>query len=141
MTKEEWLSNLYHDPAFPHLIVGWPRTAFYRKAEGHLRCKDCGYEEVETLSGSGTFDEDDFYTVCAECGSANTHLQIVDQEECGEDLGFSWSGCDCCGSNLGGDKFAVAAWNEDMTDYVPLRVCQDCLMFIANGELPDFLED
>jgi hypothetical protein len=27
-----------------------------------------------------------------------------------EELGFSWSGCDVCGSTLGGDRHAVTFW-------------------------------
>jgi len=28
-------------------------------------------------------------------------------------LGFSWSPCECCGSTLGGDRFAVSMWTRD----------------------------
>ena len=27
-----------------------------------------------------------------------------------EELGFSWHGCDGCGSTLGGDRYAATAW-------------------------------
>lgn len=35
--------------------------------------------------------------------------QIADECDC-EQLGFSWSACDVCGSNLGGDREAVTFW-------------------------------
>ena len=30
----------------------------------------------------------------------------------GEEYGFSWQGCDCCGSNLGGDKHYCCVLSE-----------------------------
>lgn len=125
---------------FPNLVAGWPREEFYRTVEGHLRCKDCGHEEVEHLSGTGFFVEDDFNTECVKCGSTNTHLQIVDDQEMSDELGFSWSTCDLCGA-LPGERCAVTALPENPRenhDYVPLRVCGDCLCYVANGDLPNF---
>ena len=58
---------------------------------------------------------------------------------CGEEYegGFSWSSCDLCDSGLGGDRHD-AALIEAGTDREPidLSVCVDCLMFLANGDLP-----
>ena len=31
------------------------------------------------------------------------------ENENGDDLGFSWSSCDCCGSSLGGSRHALTA--------------------------------
>lgn len=33
----------------------------------------------------------------------------------GHSLGFSWRGCDCCGSHLGGDSFAVFTMPDNAT--------------------------
>lgn len=30
-----------------------------------------------------------------------------------EELGFSWTGCDSCGSLLGGERFAITFWPAD----------------------------
>lgn len=30
-----------------------------------------------------------------------------------ENLGFSWSQCEGCGSNLGGDRYAATGWEND----------------------------
>ena len=37
-----------------------------------------------------------------------------DPRECPESdhYGFSWSPCECCGSRLGGDRYAVSVWRE-----------------------------
>ncbi len=58
----------------------------------------------------------------------------------GEDLGFSWSSCDGCGSKLGGDRFRInllpidSPINDDTI--IPIAVCIDCLMVYANGDMP-----
>jgi hypothetical protein len=31
----------------------------------------------------------------------------------GDEYGFSWRGCDCCGSDLGGDKFEFVVLADD----------------------------
>lgn len=55
------------------------------------------------------------------------------------DLGFSNMACDLCLTALGGERYAVTALPENPAenpDYLALEVCQDYLMWIANGELP-----
>jgi len=71
-------------------------------------------------------------------------LEEVEEDDERDDLGFSHEGCDLCGSNLGGDKYAATALPEDPSknrDYIPLEICKDCLMFLANGDVPDWLEE
>ncbi len=50
---------------------------------------------------------------------------------------FTWEPCELCRSALGGDRhpaaFIKAATKEEP---IELEVCTDCLMFIANGDLP-----
>lgn len=57
------------------------------------------------------------------------------------DLGFSWSPCECCGCQLGGDRFkAVILQPKEGGGFdadIELEVCQDCLMYIANGDVPE----
>lgn len=54
----------------------------------------------------------------------------------GEELGFSDSGCDCCGSQLSGDRYRATKLTagNDVRDY---WVCVDCINYIANGETPE----
>ncbi len=54
-----------------------------------------------------------------------------------EDLGFSWSGCDCCSSDLGGDRFKAVALNNKTMEHYDLEVCVDCVQYIANGDVPE----
>lgn len=39
----------------------------------------------------------------------------VEACEC-DQLGFSWSSCEGCGSSLGGDRYALTLWNESDSD-------------------------
>jgi len=53
--------------------------------------------------------------------------------------GFSSSSCECCGSRLGGNRYAAHGWIEidGKAELCHLDVCTDCLIFIANGEEPE----
>lgn len=57
-----------------------------------------------------------------------------------DNLGFYHTECDLCGA-LPGDRHAATAWNDDMSNWWALKVCGDCLCYIANGDYPDYLED
>lgn len=63
--------------------------------------------------------------------------------DCGEDDGgFSWTACDSCGSNLGGDRQPATAINHETKETVEeLGVCVDCCLFHANGDLPEDSEE
>lgn len=58
----------------------------------------------------------------------------------GDDLGFTWHSCDLCNSPLGGDRYSAHVLNtiEGKTEVThDLEVCTDCIMYIANGDVPD----
>lgn len=57
-------------------------------------------------------------------------------ENVGDEGYFSWSPCECCGSSLGGTRYAAHGRDTD-GNLVHLNVCQDCLMYIANGDEPE----
>ncbi len=52
--------------------------------------------------------------------------------------GFSHftGGCDTCNSHLGGTTFAAHAISEG--EIVHMESCRDCVMYMANGDLPDY---
>ena len=51
---------------------------------------------------------------------------------------FSWSPCDCCGRQLGGDRVDCSGYNpttnEVQDDY---QVCPDCIYYVEYGRLDD----
>lgn len=85
---------------------------------------------------------------CAECQSAYD-LDGSQDDEPDDEGGFSYSGCDGCGSSLGGSRYAAHGFiipeGEDPNDrelwsLVHLDICTDCLQYLANGEEPEHWE-
>lgn len=57
----------------------------------------------------------------------------IDDEGC-----FSWSPCDVCGSKLGGTRYGAKLCSPGADrNEVNVRVCIDCVVFYANGDLPN----
>jgi hypothetical protein len=58
----------------------------------------------------------------------------------GPDPYFSWRPCECCGQ-IAGMRYDCQGYNPS-TDEIqgPYAVCQDCLCWHANGDLPDSYE-
>lgn len=51
---------------------------------------------------------------------------------------FSWRGCDCCGSSLGGTRYACTGYNRIRNEVIEFsNVCQDCVYYAAYGQLDD----
>jgi len=76
-------------------------------------CRDCGLEDVDQFDADADARHD------AACDSH-----------------FSWSKCPSCGG-LAGDRHAVHYWSDDGTLSGHANVCTDCLMYFANGDVPD----
>lgn len=49
---------------------------------------------------------------------------------------FSREACDTCGSGLGGDRYCAHGFMKD-GNLIHLDVCVDCVMYFANGDVPD----
>ncbi len=66
-------------------------------------------------------------------------LQMYDEES------FSWCECDSCGSTFGGARFNAHAIHKEAfgpdakrpDDIHHVDICTNCLMFHANGDLPE----
>lgn len=57
---------------------------------------------------------------------------------------FTWYGCDIHhpDSCLGQDVIDVHGWNPKTKEVEDLgKICQDCLCYITNGDLPEFIEE
>ncbi len=76
---------------------------------------------------------------------ADDEDKITDDDLSSADEGsFSWSGCDACGSNLGGNRYPAHAIKTSSFgkprqngDICHIDICERCLMFHANGEEPE----
>jgi hypothetical protein len=54
-----------------------------------------------------------------------------------EEGGFSWDGCDICGSSLGG---TMEPWHGVDSSNKIIHgdcACVDCVVYLANGDIPD----
>ena len=49
---------------------------------------------------------------------------------------FSVSQCESCGTRQGGYRYEAGAFDRKLQERLDLVICQDCVMFHANGELP-----
>jgi len=109
-------------------------------------CPDCrgrGYTQTSRLNGYElTLGAE---VGCPRCDCATfldvepgdpQHLLHIDAQEIAGEASFSWSDCDSCGSGLGGDRLPAHGLNSK-EELVHLRVCVDCVHYIANGGEPE----
>lgn len=54
---------------------------------------------------------------------------------------FSWSPCDCCGSDLGGNREHATGYNRTTNQVQEYVVCVDCIYYAEYGRLDDTTMD
>jgi hypothetical protein len=82
--------------------------------------------------------------VCSECismygiedGDIDTMQEALYEID---ESSFSWSQCDSCGSHLGGNRYSAHGLDSELEVY-HLDICEDCLFFHANGDVPETWE-
>lgn len=95
-------------------------------------------EEPSSNSNFGTW-----YATEEECAAAARAAfdEDVSSGRVPDEGGFSWSECGLCGSRLGGDRYVYHYWYKrpDGSSVIAHYSdgCVDCLMYAANGELPE----
>ena len=94
-----------------------------------VKC-DCGAPEAEG----------DYCEACDDSGErAPTTEEFNEQVSSGEvfsEGGFSWQGCDLCGSALGGTFEVWHAVDANGEIIHGEYACVDCMTYLANGDLP-----
>ncbi len=78
---------------------------------------------------------------CSDCQSAygmepREFYAAVSDGSVSDEGGFSWQVCECCNSDLGGDRYAAHALADD-NGILHFNVCVDCIMYLENGDLPN----
>lgn len=133
MTTQEWLDNLREFPGFPNISLGWPAAEHGVEWDDEKAytayLEECAFSEEEAAP----------FEVWMK-GDRAADLEELDGAD---DLGFYHASCDLCGSGPG-ERYAATALPENPSenpDYVPLEVCSDCLCWLANGDVPDWLEE
>ncbi len=84
-------------------------------------------------------------SICSQCCSAHDLTETEMEEDLSSGLvfdegGFSRGDCDSCGSTLAGNRYAAHGFDGDPTKpgtLVHLDICEDCLLFHANGDEPE----
>lgn len=125
MKVQDWLESLRIPEGFPVLTIGWPD-------EEHGITEDAWKDYVDDLLYECE-DQMKFQPLTFEAWRERERENISEETE------FSHHNCDLCGA-LPGARHNATAFKEDLSDYVPLEVCSDCVCWIANGGVPDHLE-
>jgi hypothetical protein len=50
---------------------------------------------------------------------------------------FSWRACECCNSDLGGDRIPATGYNPTTKEVRHYTVCSDCIYYAEYGCLDD----
>jgi hypothetical protein len=68
---------------------------------------------------------------------------IIATQDVIDEGSFSHCSCDSCGSGLGGTRYTAHGWTDKarelgfpVSELCHLDICEDCLQYHANGELP-----
>lgn len=90
-------------------------------------------------SGIATLNHFSTGSYLSECGDCPTwpHYEDGVSYEC--EPFFSWSACELCGSELGGNRevgHGFSSREGERDRLVHLYVCTDCVVMSANGEVP-----
>jgi hypothetical protein len=123
-------------------------AAFRRATKGINALSVGAYPQDMCKACSGTGKLDDDHENDDNCDDCNGKGRTCDCPDCadydpeaGDEGSFSWSDCDTCNQSLGGDRHAAHGLintkpRTKRTTLIHLSVCTDCLLFIANGDLP-----
>lgn len=133
MKVKYWLDTIERNTSerFPHLVCGWPDEEHGITHNAYVEAAMVELEDLE--DGEDVQPWPSFEQWKAERRSVDEYR---------DELGFSHMKCELCGS-FPGDRYAVTAMPTNPAenhDYVALSVCGDCLQWVANDEVPDWLE-
>ncbi len=119
-----------HTPyGYPNLVCGWPDTEHGIDWEFY---KDDCLSLVDAMQEGD--DAPSFQSFKEWCVTERNKAPNRDN------LGFSNRHCELCDA-LPGERYAVTAYDRSMDEYRALAVCGDCLDYIVNGEVPDYVGD
>lgn len=97
-------------------------------------------DEVEELVTRRIYDTEDGKDVILGGIQSFYDWKREKRENVKEHIEFSWCECDMCRTTLAGSRHYVTALPPDPStndDYVSYTVCDDCYIYICNGDLPE----
>ena len=104
-----------------------------------------GYPHIETERDYSKYEEavrsfferEGIGNLTAEIGEDGDHECVICHEVVGCDPFFSWRGCECCGRNLGGDRYHASGYNAEAGEAYCYEVCVDCIYYAEYSRLDD----
>ena len=94
------------------------------------------YKEYQEAVNS-FFKSEGVTNLTAEIGEDLDHKCVICDEEVGCDPYFSWRGCECCGRNLGGDRYHATGYNPETRQAYCYEICTDCVYYAEYSRLDD----
>lgn len=95
-----------------------------------------GYKDYEEQVAR-FFKDEGIGNLTAELGNNSDHKCVICGEIVGCDPYFSSRQCECCYSNLGGDRYHATGWNSHTQEAYCYEVCSDCIYYAEYGQLDD----
>lgn len=131
MKRSDYEAMIAHNtPAgLPNLVLGWMDDECGLDWDSYMEWGHNVMDRVAFGDDIGTFKTFEEWK-CQERG------------ENPNDLGFSHEKCDLCNAPAG-DRYAATALSSDPAtnkDHCTLIICGECCLFIANGDVPDYVE-
>jgi len=103
-------------------------------------CEECCAEYGLEVACECGGEAEEYCDLCDDTGKRPpTMEEFEEQWSCGDvttQPSFSWSGCDLCGSTLGGDKEVWHGVDRDNNIVHGEYACMDCVFYLANGDIP-----
>lgn len=123
----------YEAKGFPHIVTGSMDEEEGITHDAYLDyCRDL-YDEL--LNGIGPGEDAPEFTALS-----FVEWRDMQREKVSEVDEFGQYACDCCGTGLAGARYKMTALPDNPRDdkrYAALEVCQDCYVYLVNGDLPE----
>ena len=131
---------MYLNRRIARRTVSNPETT--RSQRAFVAAVDRGLEGMEPVSPG-------LSASCEVCRTAHGDIseeefrELLEHGGADDEGGFSWHRCDSCNTGLGGNRSAAHGFTtingEDTL--VHLDICDDCMLYLANGDLPERWND
>ena len=137
--QKEWLDRVERGTGKGNWVaLGWPDQELGLDEGAYLAWLEDQYEDYKLDCEYEGFTPDDFEVFAAEMKPYPEWREDQEAEAGTGEEEFSTMSCDLCGNHLAGSRHpATLIPLKDASDYTPILICQDCLMYGANGEVPD----
>ena len=120
-----------------HVALGWIDEENGITHDRYLDWCQEEYEKILNTVNDGDTPEAFKPVYTFEEWRENRRAEVDDSEE------FSTRACDLCGAKAGSRHHATLMPDSKsvLDGYYAIKICEDCLFYLANGDVPDFNEE